>query len=527
MKQVAIYARVSTQKQENEKTIESQLAEIREVCKKDGVKIAKEYIDNGWSGETLARPGLDQLRDDASKGLFEAIYFWREDRLARDHIDQGIVERELMKRGVDVIYHNRPLTDENRLETGMKALFAEHEKRLILERTRRGRLYKAKQGIVISSHASYGLLKKDGHYEINKKEAEIVKLIFNLYIQLNSQRDVVRELDKREIKPRVGECWGRSTIKRILTNETYIGMAYYNKTKRVETENPKNEYRKVIKNGVRPRDKSEWIQIKAPSILDEDTFQTIQGLLKRNTKLNRAKNSPYLLSGLIRCGDCGSTYSGETSHGRKFYRCNNRHKTFPLPKECNAKMISAEKMENFIWNTVSKAMKNPKLLNSYISELADKVADSERLLKEERAELLKEKEKLDSKKSKVLDLYTDEGMDKGNLLKKMGEYDKLSEGIDQKLKDIEIKLSQLAERPSLKKRVERFSKLIRKGADKMTFEEKQEFLKLVIEEITFHSRTEAIQINGYIPSLELEENEKLDWKQILFPQKSGIMGMLP
>ena len=73
MRKAAIYARVSTEKQENEKTIESQIKELRKFCEKNSLLIVKEYVDDGWSGETLARPALDQLRDDASKKLFDVV----------------------------------------------------------------------------------------------------------------------------------------------------------------------------------------------------------------------------------------------------------------------------------------------------------------------------------------------------------------------------------------------------------------------------------------------------------------------
>jgi len=530
MKKAVIYGRVSTERQEEQKTIDSQLAELREICKKDGVEVVKEYIDDGWSGGTLDRPALDQLRDDAPKGLFKAIYFHSQDRLARDHIDQGIVERELMKRGIEVIYYNKPVNDENRLETGMKALFAEHERRLILERTRRGRLHKAKQGIIVSSNAPYGYDKKGNRYEINKNEAGVVKLIFNLYIQFNSQREIIRELSKRNIRPREGKnYWGRSSIGKVLTNETYIGTTYFNKRQRIELENPKNKYRRVVKNGLRLRDRSEWIPIKVSSILDEDIFQTVQGLLKRNTKINRVKSSPYLLSGLIKCGYCGSSYCGEKYHGEPYYRCNNRHKTFPNPPTCKAGSVKAEKIENYIWNKISGTMKNPKLLTEIILGLANKITDSEKLLKEEKTDLLKEKGKLAYKKDKALELYTDENIDKEALYKKMNDYSRLEEGINQKIKDIEERLGQLTQRPSLVRKVEQFSKLVKKGVEKMTFQERQEFLKFVIEEITYYSHENKFYITGHIPVLKLtsEKAQKLNWKEILLPQTSGAMALIP
>ena len=101
MKKAVIYARVSTERQEEQKTIESQINELREKCKKEGIDIIKEYTDDGFSGSILARPGLDQLRDDASKDLFDTIYILSPDRLARRYLYQAIVIEELKKKNVE------------------------------------------------------------------------------------------------------------------------------------------------------------------------------------------------------------------------------------------------------------------------------------------------------------------------------------------------------------------------------------------------------------------------------------------
>ena len=151
MKLAAIYARVSTEKQEEQRTIDSQIYELREACKKDGVEIAKEYTDDGFSGTLLARPGLDQLRDDVSKGLFSAVYILSPDRLARRYLYQAIVIEEFKKKGIEVIFLNKALTDspEDQLLLGIEGLVAEYERAKILERTRRGRLHRAKNGEIM------------------------------------------------------------------------------------------------------------------------------------------------------------------------------------------------------------------------------------------------------------------------------------------------------------------------------------------------------------------------------------------
>lgn len=88
MKKAAIYARVSTDRQEKQKTIKSQIFDLREACKKDEVEIVKEYVDDGFSGAVLARPALDKLRDDASRGLFVTVYILSPDRLASKYLYQ-------------------------------------------------------------------------------------------------------------------------------------------------------------------------------------------------------------------------------------------------------------------------------------------------------------------------------------------------------------------------------------------------------------------------------------------------------
>ena len=102
MKKVAIYARVSTDKPEEQRTIESQLDRIREVCRHDGVRIVQEYLDDGVSGTTLAKPGLDRLRDDASKGYIQGIYILSPDRLARKYVYQALAIEELWKQEIQL-----------------------------------------------------------------------------------------------------------------------------------------------------------------------------------------------------------------------------------------------------------------------------------------------------------------------------------------------------------------------------------------------------------------------------------------
>lgn len=164
---VAIYSRVSTERQKEEETIKSQTAQLEKFAQENNLTIVGKYEDDGWSGEILARPGLDKLRDDAPNKLFDVVIILCPDRLARKYIYQEIVIEELKKCGIKVVFLNRQKsedTPEERMLLGVQGLFADYEKEKIKERTRRGKLHKAKKGLVIGNIPPYGYryIKKNG-----------------------------------------------------------------------------------------------------------------------------------------------------------------------------------------------------------------------------------------------------------------------------------------------------------------------------------------------------------------------------
>jgi len=308
MKIAAIYARVSTERQEEQKTIKSQIFDLREACKKDEVEIANEYVDDGFSGGILARPALDKLRDDASKGLFEIVYILSPDRLARKYLYQALVIEELKKQEIEIKFLNKEVTEspEDQLLLGIEGLIAEYERAKILERTRRGRLHRTRNGEIMGGSAPYGYdyirktKNRPAYYKVNKAEAEIVKLIFSLYLKLKSTSKVIKVLANRKIRTRNNsKYWSKGVVHRILRNECYIGKAYYNKLDKGGG--------KRIK-----REKNEWIPIKIPKILDIDTFKLAQTIL--NSHRGGKRRRVYILSGLIRCENCGSKYIGLSSN---------------------------------------------------------------------------------------------------------------------------------------------------------------------------------------------------------------------
>ena len=192
IKLIAIYGRVSTSNQENEGTIETQLAAVKEFASKNNYTIVQEYLDNGWSGDSIVRPALDQLRMDAKQKIWEAVLIYDPDRLARRYSYQELIMDELREAGIEIIFVtvSAPKNSEDKILHGVRGLFAEYERAKISERFRLGKLRKVKEGHILVSKPLYGYnyIKKQqkvsgekihGYYEINPKEARIVKMIFN------------------------------------------------------------------------------------------------------------------------------------------------------------------------------------------------------------------------------------------------------------------------------------------------------------------------------------------------------------
>jgi len=380
---VSFYGRVSTGRQENEQTIETQIMAIRDFCKQNGHTIIKEYRDEGWSGTILARPALDELRIDATKQIWEAVVVYDPDRLARKYSYQELIIDELTEKNVPVLFVTTlpPKDDGDKLLYGVKGLFAEYERARIAERFRLGKLRKAREGNVVTSQAPYGyryipkLSDKQGFYEVVESEAAVVQMIFDLVgSQKLTIRKIIKELQRLGIKSRKSKrgVWNTSTLSTLLRNETYIGKAYYNRSTAVMPKTPisTEKYKRVKKSSRTIKPKEEWIPIPCLKIIDEDLFFRAQKQLKINFELcERNKKNEYLLADLIRC-ICGSTRAGEGPQKGKhlYYRCTSRVKSYPQPTKCEGRGLNARIADKLVWDKVRGLMSSPQLIEGFKQE---------------------------------------------------------------------------------------------------------------------------------------------------------------
>jgi len=339
---IAIYTRVSSSKQAQEKTIESQLAALEEYASAHHYSVEGDLIfqDNGISGSTLERPSLDALRDRVLKGQIDKVLILCPDRLARKHAHQLILVEEFQNLGVEIAFVNRPIGDspEDQLLLQIQGVISEYEREKIMERYRRGKLHKAKAGkISVLSGAPYGFVYiksaegQEARYEIHSQESLIVQKIFELYtVGRKSIGAIAKQLTQEKIPSRSRKgFWERSTIWGMLKNPAYMGQAAYRKTHSVHRQKltklarDGGYYPKHVHSSSRQRRKEEWIMIPVPAIISERVFRKVQEQLEENKKLSPRNNSKYeyLLSGSVHCKRCGYSIYGKSTSNSRYNRC--------------------------------------------------------------------------------------------------------------------------------------------------------------------------------------------------------------
>jgi site-specific DNA recombinase len=520
-KLVALYARVSTSNQENEGTIETQILSVNEFAKKNNFTIVQEYTDNGWSGDTLVRPALDQLRMDAKDKNWEAVVIYDPDRLARRGAWQEVVMEELKELEIEVLFVTipPPKTDEDLIMYKMRGVFTEYERMKIKERFRIGKLRKVKDGHLLVSEALYGytyILKKEkehGYYEINESEARVVRMIFS-WVGNDGMtlRAVVRKLQELGIKPRRSKrgVWNTSTLSTMLRHKGYIGMAHWGSSYAVVPTNPtKNEkYKKTKKSSRKNKPESEWIasEIPIPKIINEQLFEKARAQLESNFALcERNTKNEYLLSKKIWC-ECGRTRAGEgPQHGKHlYYRCTDRVMSFPLPRTCELGGINARIADKMVWDKISNIMSSPKLMMSqverWMNNQKSKVEFSGRDITVIEKELSKLKEQEDRyNKAYGMGIYTVE-----ELVKYTNPIKENRKSLDSEIVKINYQKSQInATIIPNQDYIESFAEQASSMLKNLSFEIKRSIILNVVDKIT--ATQEKLQVCGYIP-ITIENN---------------------
>ena len=337
---VAAYCRVSTELEEQESSYEAQVEYYtRKIAETDNWKMAGIYADDGKSAtNTKKRDDFNAMIKDALDGKIDMILTKSVSRFARNTVDSLLTIRKLKEKNVAVVFEKEgvnTLDGTGEILITILSSLAQEESRNISENTRWGVVRRFENGKVIVNCSKFmGYTKnEDGDLIIVPEEAEIVKLIFRLYLEGYSAKKICKYLEEHGIKTTTGQDkWYDSVIFKMLRNEKYMGDALLQKTYTVDFMTKK----KVVNNGIVPQ---YYVEDDHEPIIPKELFYRVQEEMARRASMcksavTRKKNqkskysSTYALTGMLICGECGQQYRRVTwaRNGKKkvVWRCDNR-----------------------------------------------------------------------------------------------------------------------------------------------------------------------------------------------------------
>ena len=404
-KKAVAYARFSSDNQRDE-SIDAQLRAINEYAEKNNFEITEQYIDRARSATTSERPEFLRMIKDSANGNFDYIIVHKLDRFSRNRYDSAKYKYDLKKNSVMVVsvLENIDGSPESVILEGVVEAFAEYYSKNLSRETKKGLKENALKGIHNGGVPPLGYCvdPKTKQLIVEPTEAKAVKIIFQNTINGIGYTETIYQLNNLGYKTKAGNSFAKNSLFSILNNEKYTGKFVYGKVR--ETLCSTGEPPLVIENN-------------HEAIISQEDFDKVQSILgnrkHRHPKSNSTLKEHYLLSGLIRCGCCGASYSGNrhrSSRDKKFhvtYRCGNKHRNTTLA--CRNKEINKPKLETIVLQLLSDLVFSQEQLDRVKNEFNAYVNSHENdhiaLLKT----LQKEAAAIDKKKQNLINVIANTG----------------------------------------------------------------------------------------------------------------------
>ena len=507
---VALYARVSSEQQAEAGTIDSQIAALRERIVQDGYQLTEDltFIDAGYSGATLIRPALEQLRDAIAAYGLDRLYVHSPDRLARKYAYQVLLVDEFHRCGVEVVFLNRDVgqTPEDNLLLQMQGMIAEYERAKILERSRRGKRHAAKSGCVaVLSGAPYGyryICKQDGggqaRYEVVPEEAEVVRQMFAwVGVERVSLGEVRRRLKQADVlSPKQKTAWDRSTVWGILKNPAYKGNAAFGKTRsgtlrpRLRAQHGRQlQPRRAVSSFERPAE--EWTLIPVPALVNPDVYETVQSQLQENRQRARQgqQGARYLLQGLLVCAQCGYAYYGKAISTKAakgnhrnyaYYRCiGSDAYRFGGERICDNCQVRTDLLEQIVWEEVCDLLQDrQRLQQEYERRLNIPSKETENL-----ALLQAQQGKIQQGMARLIDSYAEGFLQKA-------EFEPRITRLRQRLLELEQQAQKIQDQENLKaelqtaiRRLEEFGEQVKVNLADADWQTRRELIRMLVKRV--------------------------------------------
>src|SRR5215218_9207224 len=543
-KRAILYARVSTDEQARSGySLAQQTEALREYATREDYEILEEVQDPGHSGASLERPGIDRVRDLVAAGSVSVVLAQDRDRFAREPAYHYLLKREFEVHGTKI----RALNDrgdespEGELTDGILDQLAKYERAKIVERSRRGKLRKAREGKVVAGHTpNYGFrynAARDG-YVVDEEKMQVVRQIFRMVgAEGVSTHTVARTLEREGVpNPGGGRYWYKRRIKTMIVDDVYrprtfqevavlvapevtarldpdklYGIWWFNRRRTTTTQVAVSgaegrEYKK--KSSVAYKERNEWIVVPVcgSGILLEwvDAARTTIAGYRSPSKLG---GRFWELSGaLMRCGVCKRAVEPvdryyRTRSGKKgvicYYRCreaNRRKETCP-----NNKSIRSDKAHPEVWDLVSGLLSEPERLRKGLDAMIEEQRGALRSDPELEAKAWLERlTALDRKRGGYLDLAAEGIMNRDELRAKLAELQEDRDTAEREIAAIEGRRERLEQMERDRDAVmEHYAGVVPESFDGLLPEERHQVYKMLRLEVLAYP-DKSLEVHGAI-----------------------------
>lgn len=507
----AIYCRVSTDSQEQEGTsLQSQLEACLNKTRELGYEVPEEFIIlETYSGLTLDRPKLPQLRQWVRDKEVDAVTAYTLDRLSRDPVHFIILQEELEKARRELILVTETVdsSDLGKLITYIKGYASKLEAEKIRERTMRGKKAKLKEGALPQGTGvgiyGYDWNKETKRREISSFEAEVVRRIFNRVVSGEGLVSVARTLNQHGIatkttKIEAKKLWHSLTIRRMIRNQAYIGKTYFGMTSRPSKSS-------TI---IHPKETWTLLPDVTPAIVSEDIFYKANAELdKPKPRTGRPKHD-YLLRGHVFCAICGRPLVGHClSRKYRYYQCSSARPNENNEHICRARYIRAESLEDIVWSKTQEVLSNPHIILAEIQRQLVEAGNTANT-KSVDAEIKEVKKRLrnyEQRRSNLLGALELDEFEKDEILDRLNNLKSLRREDELRLSDLVKIKENLSSLMNAKLRLDQLYEHVVESIQDCTPELKR--LAFDALDVKTYASTDHIEVRGVIP-LELPTTEQ-------------------
>ncbi len=338
---VALYARFSSNNQ-REESIDAQIRAMKEYCQKEGLQIVAVYADEAKSATSDNRPQFLQMISDSDKKIFDIVLIHKLDRFSRNRYDSAIYKNKLKKNGVEIRSVLERLDDspESIILESLLTAMSEYYSHNLSREVRKGQKENALACKQNGGKPPLGFdVGADLRLTINEEEAEIVRMIFDLYYRGYGYTFILKELESQGCRSKTGGHFTKHSLRAILINEKYKGTYVFNK-------------QKPRRGSISYEQETEIIRIPdgCPAIVSAEVFDAVQKRMQLNNYNNGgyAAKEVYLLRRVIRCGECGKAMTGNTRYSG---RSKSRYSTYRCITKrhlCENKEINREYLDRYV-----------------------------------------------------------------------------------------------------------------------------------------------------------------------------------